>query len=374
MPRKAKIDFSIRTITPAFLYGAPQDSDGLLPEWRVPPIKHLLREWWRCHKWNSPPGITLNALLEKERLLFGGVHGESAVRSKVEIVIDKWGKGELTYANIPVAGTVRHPEVRNGGREIDQFLYLGYGPLVTSGQNVILKNSKAIGPDQTAKVTIYCPASEVAAMNEVLALIHNLGTIGGRSRNGWGSVEILDENGGPLCSQAAPGSLSGIEKDWENLLVNDWSTGLGTRTVNGTTSRLVWRTGAINSWDGAMKELAKVKVKLRACTVNSGTLSFTPIPVGTNKFVPNDRHLMGYPITNHNKVNDWKRLANQLRFKVIRKVSGQGTEYYGIAYHMPHGLPVNMQNPYGKPSFRTYEVGVWQRVHNKMDKLMTPWP
>lgn len=35
-------DYTARFLTPAFLGNAGQDG-----QWRTPPFKHLLREWWR---------------------------------------------------------------------------------------------------------------------------------------------------------------------------------------------------------------------------------------------------------------------------------------------------------------------------------------
>lgn len=44
--------FTIRFVTPAFLGNAEQDG-----QWRAPPFKHLLREWWRV-AWAEANGFS----------------------------------------------------------------------------------------------------------------------------------------------------------------------------------------------------------------------------------------------------------------------------------------------------------------------------
>jgi CRISPR-associated protein Cmr1 len=380
MSRKVEIPFTIRFVTPAFLGDANQSS-----EWRVPPFKHLLREWWRCLEMgrsrSSGSEHDAQELCRREALLFGGVHKDSPSRSQVEIMFEEeWSKGTLSILTQGKAHP--HPEVKNKHgviQNVDSLLYLGYGPLLFESRTAPpkLKTPPAIQAGDIKRAVIRCPSDRETEMRTILGLIHWLGTIGGRSRNGWGSLDILKDDDQPWCSRA-PSVLEPVEKPWTDCLTLAWSHALGIEPASdGKPKRLLlWKTksGYDGSWKDAMSEMARLKIALRAGSVPGTTRG--AIPVGNNNCKPNNRHLMGYPITNHDKVLGWARLANQLRFKVIKDNLGDDTEpkYYGIAYHMPHGLPAAMQAAYPKGSaFPAYDQTVWTTVHTKLDALMTPW-
>jgi len=377
MSRKVEIPFTIRFVTPAFLGDANQSS-----EWRVPPFKHLLREWWRCLEMgrsrSSGSEHDAQELGRCEALLFGGVHKDSPSRSQVEIMFEEeWSKG--TLSTLTQGKAHPHPEVKNKHgviQNVDSLLYLGYGPLLFESRTVPpkLKTPPAIQAGGIKRAVIRCPSDRETDMRTILGLIHWLGTIGGRCRNGWGSLEILEENGQPWCSRTLS-VLNPIEKPWVACLNREWSHALGIEPASdGTPKRLLlWKTkSGYDDWQGAMGEMARIKIALRA---GNPSARLRAIPVDTE---PDQRHLLGYPITHHD-VGAWGkdfRLANQLRFKVIKeRLGGDGEpKYYGIAYHMPHGLPAAMQAAYPKGSaFPAYDQTVWTTVHTKLDALMTPW-
>jgi CRISPR-associated protein Cmr1 len=379
MPRKVEIPFQFRFITPAFLGGADQGG-----EWRVPPLRHLLREWWRCLAMgqgraagNEPD---TNGLRSAEVARFGGVHDDAPQRSQVELFFlpssnraTAWAKGAMN--DFPRGNGIRHSEVGPAGRSVDAFLYLGYGPLLYGNANhpVKLKQPPAIAAGDEREAVIRCPKELEGDVRDALRLTHWLGTVGGRCRNGWGSIDILDDRGQAWCSSRDLAGLTLVEKNWEQCLKLDWSHAVGVKTGDQPIQPLVWRTkGGSDTWQGAMNELANCKIAVRAGTV--GTLG--PIPVGGINQQPNERHLLGYPITHHDRVARWSRLASQLRFKVAqeRLAGDAGPKYYGIAYHMPHGLPKTMRSQYPQGThFPDYDVTVWRKVHAKLDALMTPW-
>jgi CRISPR-associated protein Cmr1 len=373
MSRKVEIPFKIRFVTPAFLGDANQSS-----EWRVPPFKHLLREWWRCWEMgrsrSSESEHDAQELGRREALLFGGVHEDSPRRSQVEILFEEaWSAG--TLHTLTQGEALPHPEVGKG-QKVDSLLYLGYGPLLFEKRTAPpkLKTPPAIKAVDTKKAVIRCPGEREAEMGTILGLIHWLGTIGGRCRNGWGSLEILEENGQPWCSRTLS-VLNPIEKPWVACLNREWSHALGIEPASDGTPKLLllWKTeSGYDDWQGAMGEMARIKIALRA---GNPSTRLSAIPVDTE---PDQRHLLGYPITHHD-VGAWGkdfRLANQLRFKVIEERLGddEKPKYYGIAYHMPHGLPMRMRKAYrGKPNFPAYNQMVWANVHTKLDVLMTRW-
>lgn len=367
---KAEISFTIRLVTPAFLGRADQKS-----EWRVPPFKHLLREWWRCLA-TVRDNVRAQDLLSKERRLFGGVHGDAAQRSQVEIMFEPtqaceiaWQKGTLSNP-FPGGASVFHPEARRG-MNIDALLYLGYGPLEydSATRSSKLKSPPALAAGAQVRARIRCPASCKGDIETVLGLVHWLGTVGGRCRNGWGSLDILRSDESPWCPRDVAGLID-IQKDWSQCLDLEWSHALGTAPSDGGTSLLLWRTKeAFGDWKEAMNSLARLKIELR-----TGSTCGSPIPISGN---PDKRHLLGYPVGERHKVRGWERLASQLRFKVIKeRLDGDACpKYYGIAYHMPHGLPAEMTEAYQAriTPFRNFEKTVWQDVHSRLDTLMKRW-
>ena len=80
-------------VTPAFLGNAEQSG-----QWRTPPIKALIRQWWRVVK--SPElARDVAALRRAEAQLFGSAtdDGKSASQqSKLRIRLDTWSDGALT--------------------------------------------------------------------------------------------------------------------------------------------------------------------------------------------------------------------------------------------------------------------------------------
>ena len=87
---------------------------------------------------------------------------------------------------------------------VGNALYLGYGPIT-------YKNGPKhyITPGSKARMTIVYPRIHEKTINTVLQYIHSFGTIGSRSRNGWGSVALSGEGfrpgtAGSFSDQTAP--------------------------------------------------------------------------------------------------------------------------------------------------------------------------
>ena len=65
-----KLEYELSFLTPAFLGNAAQAG-----QWRTPPIKTLIRQWWRMAfvaGQTISPGL-VNTLREHEQVLFGTV-------------------------------------------------------------------------------------------------------------------------------------------------------------------------------------------------------------------------------------------------------------------------------------------------------------
>ena len=116
--------FTIILNTPAFLGNAEQKGG-----WRTPPIKALLREWWRIAA--ARDAIYRHAVLrEQEGVLFGNAWLEPPAdkksrfcQSKVRLALAHWNEGKPGWEHNDL--TVNHPEVKFA---VGSQLYLGYGP------------------------------------------------------------------------------------------------------------------------------------------------------------------------------------------------------------------------------------------------------
>lgn len=222
---------------------------------------------------------------------------------------------------------------------------------------------------------------------DVFQLIHWFGTIGGRSRNGWGSfllegskLERLEElnQANFLLNKLARPIRQCLDYDWPHAIGKD-KTGL-----------LIWVSKhPHDTWREAMMELARTKIAFRT----QPKLNFLK-----NKDIKapraDYRHVLAYPVTHHG-VEGWcekdektghlitdkqgylkqsARLANQLRFKVTKTAQGK---YLGLAYHLPCSIPRELLNALVAPD-RTWivgqQIGIWQSVHAVLDTQMQRIP
>ncbi len=349
-------NYAVRFTTPAFLGDADQNG-----YWRTPPFKALLREWWRIAA-AKDYGYDHRRLREAEGRLFGNAWlNDEFQRSKIMLRLDRWESGKLNQWPVPDP-TVTHREVTNHAgnpRPVGSHLYLGYGPLVFRQGNTALKANAAIQADEINTLRIACPKAAADLIQRTLQLMDWFGALGGRSRNGWGSLELTGEGGAAEAFQSNHRWLQAIARPLNDCLQLDWPHALGSDQQG----LLIWKTkNGFNHWRDAMKELAHVKITFRTA------LKFTS-PNGQ----PDHRHVLAYPVTNH-RVNAWgnqARLANQLRFKVIRT----GHHLTGLVYHLPCATPDVLLRLLrnGKDSFRQQQLPVWQAVHAQLDTLMNRW-
>lgn len=357
-----KQSYTVRFVTPAFLGNAEQQG-----QWRTPPFKALLRQWWRVAA-AKDYGYNHQRLREAEGRLFGNAWIENDFRkSEVRFRLDRWSKAK--ESKIPKLGSVCHPEVTHAalpacpdgkGRMIEAGLYLGYGP--------IQKTNAAIQADDRAELHLAYPEG-LTALADVFQLIQWFGTIGGRSRNGWGSLllEGSELDGLEMLNQSTK-LLKRLAKPLEKCLDLDWPHAFG-KDDNGL---LIWKSNMThNTWREAMVELARAKIAFRT------NLAFIK-----DKGKLDQRHVLAYPVTHH-AVNAWEkykvawssstrngRLANQLRFKVTKNAEGK---YLGLAYHLPCGIPSELLNAISTAD-RAWIVGqqlsVWQNVHEILGQQM----
>jgi CRISPR-associated protein Cmr1 len=336
--------YTVRFLCPAFLGNAEQSG-----QWRTPPFKALLRQWWRvAYAADHSFSVKVDRMRELEGQLFGVAAGSgSSNKSRVRIRLDQWGSGRLK--GWQSTESVWHPEVRPNGRNIGADLYLGYGPLEFQHGRTSLKRNAAIQAGETAALRIALPSNvppaEAARINQATELMNLYGTLGGRSRNGWGSF-VLEAQGN---TDPLPPSLNAsLLRDWRDALVFDWPHALG----HDEKGALIWETESFSDWKPAMRRLAEIKIALR-----------TQFKFISAVRPPQDRHWLSYPVTHH-PVQAWDtdrlRLPNSLRFK-LRRDHADPAKLRGVIFHVPCSPP-SAFNPNGAAI-----QSVWERVHQFLD-------
>jgi len=328
--------FQLRLCSPAFLGDAHQSG-----VWRTPPIKALLREWWRVAA-APESGYDHPSLRETEGLLFGNAWLEPDAdknsrfcKSTVRMALGHWDEGKMRKHE-PL-GKVDHPEAEKAGRKVEPLNYLGYGP-IDRGQ---FKNGAALQAGETNTLDLAWPAEDADAIAHTLQLIEWFGTLGGRSRNGWGSLSLGLE---PLAADHA--HLTAVLRPLKECLKLDWPHAIGSDNKG----PLVWESAnTFDNWQPAMKFFASTKIGFRTSLKFDG---------GEPHRQPQKRHVLAYPVTHH-KVSGWSneaRLANQIRFKLF--ATGDNKRKARI-YHTPHKSPLAIGN--------INELDVWQSIHRWLD-------
>ena len=113
------------------------------------------------------------------------------------------------------------------------------------------------------------------------------------------------------------------------------------------------------SWEEAMRELARIKIKVR-------TSDFFAFKGGgrDGHDHPQPRHVLAYPAGSNHKVTarGWGqegRLANQMLFKVHRHRNG----FAATIAHFPSRIPAHMAGNLTLPD----QSAVWREVHRLLD-------
>ena len=323
---RERMELDCEILTPMFLGGADQNA-----ELRAASFKGLLRYWWRIAS-----GFRFHSaadLYSEEARLFGSSdEGCGKSRITVEVVPgDNLARSKNGFNN---PGNINHSEVR--GSRVNPLNYLAGMGLIHFRRGVL---HSYFQPSGHFNLVITAQPKGVEAL---LPLFKAFAAAGGRSRNGWGSLDVSFEKGLFNASAVLPAVIKpfdeAFEFDYPHCLGKD-SKGL-----------LLWKTRSVTqSWEDCLRDLANIYVKTRLCLNLS--------PQGRQ-----ERHLLGYPVTNH-KVEKWNRHASALRLLVRKTESGS---YRGYILHVPHLFSRKMW-PESKVQ---QQKNIWRKVHSQLDGLM----
>lgn len=240
--------YTLRFLTPAFLGNAKQ-----LAQWRTPPFKALIRQWWRIVK-AKDVGYDHTRLRTEEMRLFGAASdsgSEKSHRSLVRLRLSAWDEGRLP--KVEPGEPVHHPGVpakkdRNGrivldaqGNEIHEVganLYLGYGPIGGQTRN-------AIDPKEAVHtLVIHCPEEYAIEIQKAMQLAAWFGTLGSRSRNGWGSIDIEGQDIKGFSGLDIPALTAlAAPRPLDDCLKSEWLHAVGSDNAG---NPLVWRLLRVN--------------------------------------------------------------------------------------------------------------------------------
>lgn len=348
-----KLEFEVSFTTPAFVGNADQQA-----QWRTPPFKALIRQWWRVV--HAPKvGFDWRCLRAAENLFFGFAGDEGASRSQLRLRLSSWDAGGLE--TWPAGGKqVKHPKVKF---PVGSELYLGFGPLEydKAKKSTRLGTSKtsekqrtAIDVNRSLRLSLMFPDEQNEEIEQTMRLVAWFGTLGSRSRNGWGALKLAPASRARAIPQLNAPALTEVVRPLDAALKLDWPHAIGASKDG---KPLVWLTQQRNNWREAMCDLAEVKIAFR---------TIFPFNTGGPSAQIEERHVLAYPVTNH-VPKEWgakKRLANQIRFKVLASDNG----VRGLIVHLPCRMPSEFDLP---PSIQSKQEEIWQRVHEVLDK-MTP--
>ncbi len=322
--------------------------------------------------------VNVPEIRRDEGLLFGNAwlthrEGNREVtdhrKSLVRMRLDHWDDGHLKKSEWPVDVKVTHPEVKNRDGKlvpVGSALYQGFGPLIYDNQRgtTTLKAGVrvAIEAGESATLSLAFPEEHAPRIEHALSLMDRYGTLGSRSRNGWGSFALLPS---PASGRGAGGEGALPLRDWRQALALDWPHAIGADE----TGPLIWQTKPFDDWQALMKELAIIKIGLRTQFLYNLIAANGDKPiikkdeqVGINHGQPQDRHWLSFPVTNH-PVSRWggnARLPNSLRFK-LRPAPSAPKKLVGVVFHVPCKPPAAFS-----PDLPTLEA-VWTCVHAFLD-------
>jgi CRISPR-associated protein Cmr1 len=320
--------------TPAFLGNASQQA-----QWRTPPIKALLRQWWRvAYAAEKQFDVDVAAMRREEALLFGHawlegdvvehngkIEKAAARKSEVRIRLENTHPG----ANIPhgwTAGTQQGVKPLSTGQDTS---YAWFGLINRPG----LPDRSAIktdtGTENVRLLRLATPESHVAKLQEVMALIGAFGLLGSRSRGGWGALHV------PEADVMAADQFQHYARPLEDCLENDWPMSLASH--HGQLA--IWHSQEVfKSWDRAMRFIAAERKHVRTSLKGLNGKDLRPA--------------LGFASPG--------RMPSPLRWKVIPSREGNGLKVRIFA--MPHCIPAEGGQRISDPDLRTAWLTVFETL------------
>lgn len=237
----------------------------------------------------------------EEGQIFGTARGDGSgnqdsLRSKVELRLSDWNVAAEQL----------------GAFQNDTALkYLGYGRTEHKVLNVT-SSPKGV------ELKMRYPAHHEDVLLNAISLMNLFGTIGGRSRNGWGSISVQSK-GVPL-----PNVTVRYTRPWRDAMDLNWPHAIG----EDDKGPLIWQsTDHQVGWQNPMRLFHSVRKE-----------------IFRKKHFPSPQ--------------SGTRIPNSLRFKVVREIQN-GNGYVAVLFHAP------CKTEYGQ---EYNQIKKWELLHAELDQ------
>lgn len=368
-----ELSYQLSFNTPAFLGNADQ-----VAQWRTPPIKALIRQWWRVVQKARTTADT-ERMRRAEGMQFGNAWlSDSAGRTqhrKSDLLI-RLSDHSVGSLSTEAWQQLQFDTVKTSGEaSLRADVYSGYGPVMaekaSNGRRVVLIARGAIDVGNAVQLR-FGMKEPMADLPDTLRLIHWFGTTGSRARNGWGSLRFEPDN--DVTRELGLGDALQLAKrysrPWRDCLQLDWPHAIGIDDGQ----PLVWISEELEQWRAAIGRLARIRVAVRLAAKRIRDTNSTAGAI----------HYLGYPAGTGNK-NPWNlplrdrsakepRLASPLRFKVVRS----GSRVRVLVFHMPSRLPdeaflrvIGRTEAAWLADERNW-LHAWQEIHRMLDQDQDP--
>lgn len=332
--------YTVRTITPTFLGNARQEA-----QWRTPPIKALLRQWWRvAYAAERNFAVDVLEMRHEEGLLFGHAWLEDDTVNRngcAEKTAGRKSQVRLRLDSLPMSGTGRNPDTgwalgsHQGVTPLPKgqdTSYAWFG-IVKRGD---LPDRIGISPDLESESTrvlrLAAPEHLIPRLQEVMALIQAFGLLGSRSRGGWGALHIKD------VEDMSASRMKHYARPLDECLQDDWAMSLATYGAQ----IAVWHSKeSFKTWDGAMRFIATERKHIR-----------TSLKAVHGKDL---RSALGFATPG--------RMPSPLRWKVVPAPDGSAMRVRIFA--MPHRIPDEGGQRFGHSDLRT----AWNTVFDTLQNM-----
>jgi CRISPR-associated protein Cmr1 len=298
------LEYNMTFHSPAFLGNAEQSG-----QWRTPPIKALLRQWWRvAYAADKGFKVDVGAMRRDEGCLFGHAWLDddrlpdgtkvTARKSRVLIRLGQPSDGKQAWVMGSQQGVSPLSTNLNNS-------YAWFG-LVKRGSPDRTAIKAGNDPESTRMLRLAVPDEEQDRFQTVLRLIDAFGQIGSRSRGGWGSLHVSLEE--PMQTS----DMVFYSRELSDCLKQDWPLSL----ANDSKGLMLWDGKRhYETWYAAMESVASERKSIRTAL----------------KLPQRDlRPVLGFATPG--------RMPSPLRWKVIPAQNGKLAIRI---FAMPHFLPID---------------------------------
>lgn len=221
------LEAEFEIVTPMFMGGADNRATA---ELRLPSIKAALRFWWRAMAWGRTRGSEAERLAELWRWeagLFGTSDAKIGQGKFLMAIKPQCPRAQIAAPPGPRGNPAAVLKDRRGRAVMPGARYLGYGLMQAFYRGANPANGiterlageldrSCIQECQTFIVSVRfkpdVPASQIEEIRRAVVVFGMIGSLGSRSRRGWGSVALLRirESGGEWeeCLPESPRAYS----------------------------------------------------------------------------------------------------------------------------------------------------------------------